>query len=221
MGSCDGTPWRVRRSARLSYSSRDHEDDDGDHEDDDGRDSDDEVGGGGDGLGQPLDLADDYFPVFFMRALAEAPPETAAAMLSQARFGQWKPPPQQQQPSESPPHETGLDNASVGIRAQQPSSQSEGVDFLSFDAITAKLEEIYIRSTDGRDNVRRSSDQVIRSICTGASPARKAGGIQVAEASRCRPNLTRLLVALGRATIPDVSFRFNAIQINKDFATAM
>ena len=49
----------------------------------------------------------------------------------------------------------------------------------------------------------------------------KSGGIQVAEASRQRPRLTRLLVAFGRATIPDPEFRFNAIQINKDYATAM
>jgi hypothetical protein len=71
--------------------------------------------------------------------------------------------------------------------------------------------------TNGRDNVRhRTEGEEVRSLTTGVIPSRRAGKICVAEASTQRPRLTRLLVEFGKRHIPERSFRFNAITINKD-----
>jgi len=95
-------------------------------------------------------------------------------------------------------------------------------DVLSFESVLASLGTIDVPETEGRHNVRRHNEgEAVRSMSTGVVPSRSVGGIQLAAASKQRPRLTRLLVAFGRAHIPDSEFRFNAITINKNYATAM
>ena len=104
----------------------------------------------------PKDLQRDVFPVHWTRLYANQPPAVATAFIAEKRFVKVP-----QTPS-SPSSTTAM--------------QPEVVDLLSFEAITAALEQVHIGATDGRANVRRSPNQVVRSFCTGASPARKVCG---------------------------------------------
>ena len=104
----------------------------------------------------PKDLQRDVFPAQWTRLYANQPPAVATAFIAEKRF------------------------VKVPQTPSFPSSttvmQPEVVDLLSFEAITAALEQVHIGATDGRANVRRSPNQEVRSFCTGASPARKVCG---------------------------------------------
>jgi len=93
------------------------------------------------------------------------------------------------------------------------------VDLLSFDRIFEALESINVPTTEHRSNVRRDVEDEVRSMTTGAVPSRTTGGIQLSIACKQRPRLTRLLACFCRAHNPTA--RFNAITINKDYASAL
>lgn len=89
---------------------------------------------------------------------------------------------------------------------------------VSYDDVRLALETVQIPINYGRQNIRTSCSQDIRSICLGIVAR------SIATISRYTlklPNLTRLLVQFGLSQIPDKSFSFTSIQINQDFSSGM
>ena len=147
--------------------------------------------------GGPEDILTDIFPAAICRKMASQIPEVAQSTLEKQRFGR----PQ---------------------GGESSTSELSSTDTLSYTAVYRALDQVFIPENEGRVNVRHHVDgEEVRSMTTGVVGSRSTGGVQLAGPSKRRPNLTRLLVAFGRAHIPEKNFSFNAITINKDLETAM